>query len=367
MRKIKFLTAMALLVFIFSGCGGSADSSSEEESDTTTYHEKISTLITGEWEFKSTSTYNGTAWTAANATLGNFENFKMSFSDIEFGSDSQTASGKAKVYYSFTCTAGTSKEKTKITSYESSASSIYKEMTLTRVSDKEWNFQDSNSSINLKFADNGTTDTVEVIMTGKGNFEGLGSDCYYRITCTFSKVSASPIDDTSGSDDTDGKTIKSILEGTWLFSTGSSSGATESATATSDTAGTTTTLTLKLASDVTLKFADIDLEPDDNTTSLTGTVTVDYAQKWTAYNSSSVKQGADGAFAFSKSNATMKIIKVDDGIWRIEDTTNSNENIIITINSSTEIQTVWTGSTTANLGGNIDSYTYNITCVFRKQ
>ena len=153
-----FFIAAALLVFalfVGSGCGGSASSDSEES---------------GEWMLDYTSETSGSAMTASQTKLRNFESFRMSFTDIEFGNDLKTSSGKGKVYYSFSCTAGTSEEKSKITSYSSSATSIYKEMNLTRFSDTEWVFQDDTSSIYLEFLE----EKMNVTINGKGNFVDLG-------------------------------------------------------------------------------------------------------------------------------------------------------------------------------------------------
>ena len=117
-------------------------------------------------------------------------------------------------------------------------------------------------------------------------------------------------------------------------------------------------------------LSSVDLEPENNTTSLTGTVQVKYEQRWTAYEEGSeVMLGTPGAFALSK-DEKMKLVKVSDGEWRIEDTKNSNENIVVTVGSSNdEISTVWTGTTTNDdsfvFDG--DDYTYEITCSFRKQ
>ena len=95
MRKSNsiFCMAVAFLVFALfagSGCGGSAGSSDSDE-DSTAYHETITTFLTGEWKLDSVP--SATANTADEATLSNFENFKLSFNNIEFGSDSQKSSG----------------------------------------------------------------------------------------------------------------------------------------------------------------------------------------------------------------------------------------------------------------------------------
>lgn len=357
MRKMKFLMALALLVFVFSGCGGSADNG-EEESETD-YHETVTNFLTGEWMFDSLAAHSGTITTARNLDLKDFGSFRMSFTDIEFGSNSRTASGKGKVYYSLTCTAGNSQEKIRITTYSGSA---YKTMNLRRSSDSQWHFSDDDTDIYLSFDDD--DEDMNVIISGTGDFEGLGENCAYTISGKFSKTSVNAIeDDSSLAPEEKEKTIKEILEGTWKFSQGDESGA----KATSNTQGISAVLTLRLASDVYLSLSDINLEPDNNTTSLTGTVRVNYAQRWTAYNSTSnVMQGKEGAFAFSKLNEEMKIVQVDAKEWRIEDTENSNENIITTINSENEISTVWTGTTSATLVST-DSYTYDINCSFRKQ
>ena len=186
-----------------------------------------------------------------------------------------------------------------------------------------------------------------------------------------SKSSDTPTTDDSGSDSGSTESgIKEILEGTWLFSKGESDTATESAKAHKDTSG--TELTLKLASDVNMTFDNVTLTTGEDATSLTGTVIVTYEQKWTAYDSAgNTKLIDDGTFTFSKTQETMKIVKVSDSIWRIEDTEKKNENIIVTVASSgNEIQTVWTGTTKKQItfnDGTADTCTYDITCSFRKQ
>ena len=544
MRKIKFMLAMALLVFVFSGCGGSSsggDSDGSTDETTSTFHETVSSFITGEWSYDSSS-ISGTVETAAVYNLNNFENFKMSFTDIEFGSNSKNASGKGKVYYSLSCTMSGSDEKINITSYSSSSTSIYKEMTLTYITDTEWMFSDNNSSVLLKFVD----EKMEVTLSGTGNFGNLGDNCDYTVNCTLSKLSTTPITDTTpeSTDSTLHQQVKTFLEGgwvvdmdyplsstiqnsttyarsylknvqnttlkivisdvtflssadystgsatvyyyfespvydststekssgnfyfksyssgsstktqrmiltyvsgynssntwklrtsdfdmemtipsfsseimsvefyngtgnvagvtasytysniectmiktpdtdyieddsdstgsdmdienilentTWLFSTGESTGETEQATADLND-GSNTTLTLQLASDVNLNIGEITLTSDESGTGLTGEVNVKYSQRWTAYDEDNQMQGSEGEFAFEK-DEKMKIIQVENGVWRIEDTTNSNENVIITINSNNEIKTVWTG-TKKFLN---KKCTYYITCLFRKQ
>ncbi|MBR1486343.1 MAG: hypothetical protein IJ597_03710 [Synergistaceae bacterium] len=198
---------------------------------------------------------------------------------------------------------------------------------------------------------------------GVGNVADVTASFRYNdINCTMTKTPDTEyIEDDSDSTGSD-MDIKNILEGTWLFASGETTGETEQATADLND-GSNASLNLKLASDVNLEISDITLTSDENSTGLSGTASVKYSQKWTAYESLSDEMwGKEGEFAFEK-DETMKIIQVENGIWRIEDINNSNENIIITVNSNTEIKTVWTGTKDFLE----KKCTYDITCIFKKQ
>ncbi len=370
MRKIKFLTAMALLVFIFSGCGGSADSSSEEESDTTTYHEKITSFLTGQWFAPSTSISRASSM----VILSDFGNFNLSLTDIKFASDSDNSAGTAKVYYSILCSVYDRKsnfiENLAIRSYTISSASIYKEMILTRNSDTEWILQDPDSSekITLKF-DSLTTESanMQINITGSETLSSTNTQFNYTINCEVFKRSATALDDSTPENDAaDATKIVEILTGTWIFSEGDESG---SATALSNVNRDSADVTLELATNVYLIISEINLEPEGNTTSLTGTVKAVYNHQWTARNEKGAMVGTVGGFQFSRtsSEAAMKLIHVRDNIWRIEDTSAGNQHIVITVESDTEISTIWSGITT--IIGDVDgnSYNYSITCSFRKQ
>ena len=60
---------------------------------------------------------------------------------------------------------------------------------------------------------------------------------------------------------------------------------------------------------------------------------------------------------------TVKIAKIDSEQWRIEENLNER-NITVTINSETEINTLWNGI--VNIPG-LGEYRYEISCIFRKQ
>ena len=373
MRKIKFLTAMALLVFVFSGCGGSASSDSEDSGTTeSTLHQQVKAFLEGGWVIDMDFPLSGTIQNSTTYTysyLKNVQNttFKMVISDVTFLSSADTATGSATVYYYFespvyaSISTGNSSGNFYFKSYTTGASTKTQKMTITRdLSDTRWRLRASAFDMIVTIPSFSSEKMTVFLDDGIGNVANVtGSYTCDNIECTLTKTPDTDyIEDNS---DGTGSDTVDILEGTWLFSTGGTTGETEEAKAYFND-GSQGTLTLKLASDVNLNISNITLAANESGTGLTGTVDVTYAQKWTAYDTSSQMQGQEGSFAFDK-DETMKIIKVADGLWRIEDTANSNENIIITINSSTEIQTVWTG--TKNFLGK--KCTYSITCLFRKQ
>ncbi|MBQ9419899.1 MAG: hypothetical protein IJU31_05915 [Synergistaceae bacterium] len=229
-------------------------------------------------------------------------------------------------------------------------------MVITRENNDKWIISSSSTKITINIS-SWTTPKINIEMSGSGSNSTLGNYSY-NLICSLTKTSstASTDEESEDSSSTD-TTIADTLEGTWKLTKETE------ATATSTTLGSDKELTLKLASDVYLIISNINLAPDNNTTSQTGTATVVYSQKWTAYDSDEIQQGSTGAFTFSK-NETMKIAREEDGVWRIEDTTNSNEHIDVTIASSSEITTVWQGTTTTL---DNSSYYYEITCSFRKQ
>ena len=372
MRRIKFWAFITLMIFAFmsGGCGGSAGSDSESsESD---LHSEVISILEGQWEYDSgysaTATIAFTDSDTFSATLTKSDDLSMSFSDIEFASDSDEAAANLKVYYSHSCSAFFNDAKIdefSINSYLNSDSTIYKDTVLMHVSDNRWRFTAKTGSDSLR-ADIVLTSETKMHVTLVGTSSSTAGTRSYTIDCDLIKTNKTPKTDyapSSGSDDTDTTDIANTLEGTWLFSTGENAGETEKAEAALND-GSNSTLTLRLASNVSLDISDITL---NDVTSLTGTVKVKYAHKWTAFDNSNKMQGEEGDFTLDK-DETMKIIHVSGNIWRIEDIEDKdnnklNENIILTVNSSNEIKTLWTG--TKVFRGT--KCTYTITCSFRKQ
>ena len=375
MRSIKILLAMSLLVFLFSGCGGSSGGDSDD-TDASTLHTTIVSTLEGNWFFDKNSEVPGTATNTANESISLYsvKNFKISVSDIVFDDTTIDSEASATVFYSYTSSARYANTTVElgnfiVKSYSDNSTTGTQEMILTVASNDQWVLSSPSSNIPKIIITRSTSRKINVQMTGTMNFSAISDTCDYTITGSMIKTSDTPTTDDTDEDSggsTTESSIAKILTGTWKFSTGDDS----TASATSDTQGTEKILTLRLASDVYMILSSVDLEPENNTTSLTGTVQVKYEQRWTAYEEGSeVMLGTPGAFALSK-DEKMKLVKVSDGEWRIEDTKNSNENIVVTVGSSNdEISTVWTGTTTNDdsfvFDG--DDYTYEITCSFRKQ
>lgn len=326
MRKINFWATMALLVFVFmsGGCGGSASSDSEKTG--AEYHETVSTFMTGEWYAPSGSVNNisGTVETSTAYKLDNFENFKLSFKDIEFGSDSKTASGKGKVYYSFSCTAGNSPEIINITSYPSSATSIYKEMNLTRFSDTQWVFSDSTSTVSLEFVGQ----NINVKINGRGNFADLGSNLDYTVECVVSKNSTTPITDSDPTSTTLHEKIATLLTGQWTFD--ETSGYTGKATSTKD--GNTVNITLGNVTNFKMIFSDITFASDSDESAGSGNVYYSHVSNASYGDISetfSIKSYEAGA---STKTQNMTLTRVSDTQWTFS---SSSVSIIINLSSLT--------------------------------
>ncbi|MBR2209157.1 MAG: hypothetical protein IJ859_10165 [Synergistaceae bacterium] len=371
MRKIKFLLAMSLLVFVFSGCGGSAGDGDDSDSDAT-LHEQISELLTGQWLAYSNSVRSTPTVAATTIRLSSFGNFNLSISDVNFASDSDNSAGTAKVYYSLLCSVytfgGNFLENLAIRSYTSSSTSIYKEMILTPTSATEWVLQDPDSStkITLTFTSLSEGTSMQAVITGSETLSSTNTQYNYTITCNSFKKNATALEDSAPeSEGADAEKIANILTGTWKFSEGDESG---SATASSNFDRDSADVTLELATNVYLIISDVDLEPEGNTTSLTGTAKVVYNHQWTARDETGAMVGDVGGFQFARTSGqdAMKLIHVRDNIWRLEDITTGNEHIVITVESETELSTIWAGVT--SIVGNIgNTYNYSITCSFRKQ
>ena len=109
---------------------------------------------------------------------------------------------------------------------------------------------------------------------GVGNVADVTASFRYNdINCTMTKTPDTEyIEDDSDSTGSD-MDIKNILEGTWLFASGETTGETEQATADLND-GSNASLNLKLASDVNLEISDITLTSDENSTGLSGTASV---------------------------------------------------------------------------------------------
>ena len=359
-----------------------SSSTTINDDDASALHTTISSFLTGTWSFENAD-FDGTAASTRGDSIRLFsvKNFKLSISDIVFNDNTAESQASATVFYSYTSSARYENsteslgDNFSIKSYSGSSSTVKtRGMTLSRISDEKWTLTSSSSGVPGITITRSNAREIEVVLTGTVNFSAINQDCTYTITTSMFKSSDTPTTDDSG-DDSGGTEsgIKEILEGTWLFAAGDVS----TATATSNTLGTGRQFNLRLASNVYMTFENVTLTTGSDATSLTGTVIVTYDQKWTAYNQSGgVMQGSEGAFTISKNKEEMKLVKVSDSEWRIEDITDNNENVVITVDSSgNEISTVWNGTTdvlTLNVGGNDstsydDSYTYNITCSFRKQ
>lgn len=368
MRKIKFLLAMSLLVFVFSGCGGSAGDGDDSDSDAT-LHEQISELLAGQWLAYSNSVRSTPTVAATTIRLSSFGNFNLSISDVNFASASDNSAGTAKVYYSLLCSVytfdGNFLENLAIRSYTNSSTSIYKEMILTPTSATEWVLQDPDSStkITLEFED---TD-MQVTLTGSETLSSTNTQYNYTITCNAFKKNATVLEDSAPEGEgTDAEKIANILIGTWKFSEGDESG---SATALSNINRDSADVTLELATNVYMVISDINFD-SEGTTSLTGTAKVVYYHQWTARDEEGAMVGKVGGFKFDRTSDddAMKLIHVRDNIWRLEDVTMGNEHVVITVESDTELSTIWSGVTTIE-GDTVlgNSYNYSITCSFRKQ
>ena len=366
MRKINFLLAMAFLVFIFSGCGGSASSDSTS-TDASTLHTTISNLLTGTWVFdESDFTGKATSTTGTSILFYSVKNFRMSFSDVAFDNATTDSEASVTVFYSYSSSAryestGTAIGDFSIKSYSDTSTTKTKEMTLARITDDEWVLSSSSSSVPTIVINKTSSRQIEVTLTGTVYFSSISENCTYTITAPLVKSSSTPSTDESDYDEETTTSVSSILEGTWKLITE------DSATATSTTQGTSKVLDLRLATDIYLNLSNIALISGDTATSQTGSIDVQYAQKWQAFYSTNNSIQASGDFTFSK-NETMKFAHLSDSnVWRIEDINNADENIVITIDESdnTIINTEWKGLATTLDDG--DTYYYEITASFRKQ
>lgn len=366
MRNIKIFLAISLCVFLFSGCGGSANSNSSS-SASSTLHDSVKSILTGTWMIDESSGYYGKGTIAGTTTAVNLihvSDLKLSFSEISFATSADESAGTASVFYSYTASAmdtnGNSYGNLHIRSYSSpTATTKTQNMILSHMTDTEWMFSNGSTRIIINLIP-GSSNKISLQITGTGYLSSTAQYCSYTIECSMIKTSSTPTTDEESTEeetDTTEATVSEILGGTWKLTTE------DDAVATSTSEGSSKVFSLKLATDVYMTISSINLTSGDNNTSLTGTVKINYAQKWTAFDADNAQYGAVGGFTFSK-NDTMKIAQVSDGVWRIEDINNADENIVITINSATETATVWTGIATTL---DDDSYLYNITCSFRKQ
>ena len=364
MRKTKFLLAMALLVFIFSGCGGSASSDSSSSTDASTLHTTISDTLTGTWAFDE-SYFTGKATSTAGTSIlfYSVKNFRMSFADIEFDDTTIDSEASVTVFYSYTSSAryessDVSLGDFSVKSYTNTSTTRTQEMLLSRVTDDEWILSSSSSNVPSIIITRTSSRKIEVQLTGTAYLSGINNNCHYTIIAPLVKTSTTASTEDSETTTSEDTSATGTLTGKWKLSS------VTSATATSAKLGTDRILDLRLGTGINLNISSIDLQPDENTTSLTGTAVVSYDQTWTAFDDYEEMQGNEGDFTFGKTNNTMKIIKIDDSNWRIEDLANENENIVITIVSSNEISTVWNGTATTL---DNENYYYEIECSFRKQ
>ena len=337
------------------------------DDDATALHTSVNTALKGSWVLDTTSlVYSGTGTINAGATavtLSKDSEFWISFSDLDFASSSYSSAGNVDVFFSHLATlydtSGNPQGTLSIKSYtDSSAESKVQNMVIRREADDKWVISSTNTTITVTIASM-SIPKISIEMTGSGTNSTLG-DYTYSITCSLMKKSSELSTDDGTSDDSGStdSTIADSLEGTWQLSQETS------ATATSTTLGTDKVLNLTLATNVDLTISNINLTTDDSTTSLTGTARVVYTQKWTAFDSYDETQVGDiGGFTFSK-NEVMRLVKIADGQWRIEDINNEDDQILITVVSPTEISTEWNGVTTTldDMG-----YRYKIECSFTKK
>ena len=209
MRKIKLLTAMALLVFVFSGCGGSASSDSEDTESA--LHDQIAECLAGHWILDETAVFTGTAIGTVNdaattVRLDDITEFKMIFSDIAFASSSEESAGTGSVYYYYNSSAydgdGNTYGNFKFKSYANGASTKTQSMTLTRESDTQWIFQGSSFTLTMNIS-SFSSGKMDIIIKGLGTLEGFDSSLEYTIQCSLIKTSTSTEIDDDHDDDGD--------------------------------------------------------------------------------------------------------------------------------------------------------------------
>ena len=353
MRKIKFLLAMALLVFVFSGCGGSAGDDSESTTTDTesVSNTEVSSTLTGDWLFDESSTYTGKATAVVNGTdksitLYHVMNFKLSFSNINFSNNDE---GTADVFYSFVSKArdedNNSLGNFSTKSYADETSTTRtKRMIISRVTDEEWILSSTESgvpTIIINFTSSTATSSalekkISVQLTGREYMSALNTNCNYTIECSFTRKSSTPTtDDIIISDDVDvivsaDTTLSDILTGTWLLNS--------EGTATATNTSTGETFNLSTSTGTKIAFSDVVLN-----TSQAGNSKVFYANNWQALDSNGILAGAFSVKSYSNSNATdkmrtMTLVYVSDDQWRLE---TENLSLNVTINSETEITTKW--------------------------
>ena len=188
--------------------------------------------------------------------------------------------------------------------------------------------------------------------------------CLFAFSGCGGSVSSNDSEEGESTDESDNTDVVSILEGTWLLHTETSG------TAISTVNGVDETLTLRISTGSVIKFSEINLSGDASADSIgnTGTAQLLYSQNWNAFNEDEIFVGSFN-FAISEDSIstdqseTVKIAKIDSEQWRIEENLNER-NITVTINSETEINTLWNGI--VNIPG-LGEYRYEISCIFRKQ
>ena len=227
------------------------------------------------------------------------------------------------------------------------------EMTIVKISDTQWRL-DANypNPVSLVITVvSGTEITTE--WNGYANIHSLNGYYHYVIQASYRKSSNTAIIDEAS--EFGEKSVTDVLTGTWKLHTEG-----DEATATNTALGTDDVLSLKLGTNTEITFSDIALSGDIANKIYEATVAYHYS--WEAF--SAANEARVGTFEESKKQV-MRLIQRTENEWRVEALNGGNDsmNIIITINTPTEIATHWEGI--APFKG--INYHYVFECTFSKQ
>ena len=368
MRKFKawsLLFLMAFCVSVFSGCGGSLDGNTSETEETN----KISSILTGTWVFDSSGGYSGyatnTESTSNRVVLAYSSGLKMVFSDFDFSGSSTGYEGSANLFYVHSCAVfsdNTQVGTVTIKSYSSSDDSDKtKPMTIKRVDDDEWILTPASgsSSIPTVTINVASNSKIDVQWSGTTYISALQGNYNYHISCSFIKTSSTPIYDDDEESEDEETTISDILKGTWLLHTEGTSTATNINTGDS--------LTLSMSTGNKISFFDF----SEITSSGTGSADVFFSQNWLALDGNEIATGNFAIKSYSDDSSgertqEMTLVKISDTEYRLGGKTGNSEtvNVNITVASSNEISTQWSGIVyNSKLQG---YYNYSVSCSFRK-